>query len=78
MDSKSNLQFGIVEHLYDDKKASVLWNGSVNGINFEKYDLSKKQEWRTLTRKKHGIPDEAFVFGYLGTHCSRKRHQRVY
>lgn len=56
-----------IEHgIYSSQKASVIWNGSACGVGIEKYDLSKKNEWRKEVRQELGISEDARVFGYCG------------
>lgn len=65
-DSKSNLLFSIKEKLYKASKGEVIWNGSASGVNLEKFDFSKKNEYRKEIRCKLKIPDNAFVYGFVG------------
>ena len=65
-DSKSNLQFAHEEGLYPKEKGSVIWNGSACGINLNKFDVSQKDAYRDKIRKEYSIPDDAFVFGFVG------------
>jgi len=65
-DSKLNLQFAHSEGLYPETKGSVIWNGSSSGINMKKFDISKKSAYRTEIRAKHAIPDDAFVYVFVG------------
>ena len=65
-DSKSNLEFAHLEGLYPENKGSVIWNGSASGVSLEKFDISKKQEYRQKIRSEYRIPDDAFVYGFVG------------
>lgn len=65
-DSKSNLAFAHSEGLYPASKSSVIWNGSACGINTDKFDIGKKEEYRNVIRKKYQIPDDAFVYIFVG------------
>lgn len=65
-DSKSNLEFAHSEGLYPKNKGSVIWNGSASGVSLEKFDISKKQEYRQKIRSEYSIPDDAFVYGFVG------------
>lgn len=65
-DSKSNLDFSHRERLYPESKGSVIWNGSACGVNLEKFDISQKQEYRNAVRQKFDIPQNAYVFGFVG------------
>ncbi len=65
-DSKSNLEFAHSEGLYPANKGSVVWNGSACGVDFVKFDIEKKEEYRNAVRLKYNIPSDAFVFGFVG------------
>lgn len=65
-DSKSNLIFAHSENLYSEDKSSVIWNGSACGIDLHKFDHSKKQVYRNEIREKYSVPDNAYVFGFVG------------
>ena len=64
--SKSNLQLGIREGLFDDQKACVVWNGSSGGVDLRRFDGAKREEYRREIRQKLGIAQEEFVFGFIG------------
>jgi glycosyltransferase involved in cell wall biosynthesis len=65
-DSKSNLDFSIAEGLYPAEKGAVVWNGSACGINLSKFDVSKKDVYRTQMREELNIKPDDFVFGFVG------------
>ena len=65
-DSKSNLNFSHMEGLYPQNKGSVIWNGSACGVNLEKFDVSKKEEYRNEIRAKYNFTSDDFVFGFVG------------
>lgn len=65
-DSKSNLRFAHKEGLYPENKGSVIWNGSACGVNLTKFDISKKWEYRQKIREEYVIPQDAYVFGFVG------------
>ena len=65
-DSKENLQIGLDQKLFKLEQGAVMGSGSACGIDLLKYDISKKQEWRKETRNKYGIPEDAWVLGYVG------------
>lgn len=65
-DSNSNLEFSIDEKLYKRDKAAVVWNGSASGVDFEKFDISKKDKYREEIRTSFNIPMDAFVYGFVG------------
>lgn len=65
-DSYSNLNFAHEQGLYPQSKGSVIWNGSACGVNLEKFDITKKNQYRKTIREKYRIPSDAFVFGFVG------------
>lgn len=65
-DSYGNLDFSHKEGLYPMDKGSVIWNGSANGVNLSKFDISKKDEYRKNIRAEYNIPSDAFVYGFVG------------
>ena len=60
------MKFAHSEGLYPESMGSVVWNGSSSGVSLEKFDISKKNEYRAAIRQKHNIPDDAFVFVFVG------------
>lgn len=64
--SNGNLVFAEREGLYDVKKGSVIWNGSVKGVDFQRFDISKKDEWRAGIRNKYGLDCEHRIIGFIG------------
>lgn len=65
-DSYGNLNFSHQQGLYPENKGSVIWNGSASGVNLEKFDISYKDEYRKTIREQYGIPEDAFVYGFVG------------
>lgn len=65
-DSKSNLEFARSEGLYTADKSSVVWNGSACGIDLDKFDIKQKEQFRRFIREKYNIPDDAFVYIFVG------------
>ena len=65
-DSIGNLNFSHEEKLYPEKKGSVVHKGSASGVSLEKFDISKKIFYRREIREKYDIPEEAFVYGFVG------------
>lgn len=64
--SRSNMEMGIKEGLFPPEKATVIWNGSTGGVNLDKYDYGKRQQWRDEVRRELGYSNEDFVYGYVG------------
>lgn len=65
-DSFGNLRFSHEQGLYSPEKSSVIWNGSASGVNLEKFDIRKKEQWRSDIRRKLGLKPNAFVYGFIG------------
>ena len=64
--SKSNMQMGIREGLFPPDKVTVVWNGSSGGIDLERFDFTKRQQWRSEVREELGCNDSDFVYGFVG------------
>lgn len=64
--SKSNMQMGIREGLFPPDKVTVVWNGSSGGIDLERFDFAKRQQWRSEVREELGYNDSDFVYGFVG------------
>lgn len=65
-DSNSNLRFAHSEGLYTPDKSCVIGKGSACGVSLKKFDISKKVEYRKQIRGLHNIPEDAFVYGFVG------------
>ena len=65
-DSRGNLEFAISEGLYPCKKGSVVYNGSANGVNLNKFDIAKKNIWRNDLRAELKLNEGNFVYGFIG------------
>ena len=65
-DSFGNLEFCRREGLYDEKKSGVIWNGSAKGVNLEKFDVSKKDEFNLEIRQRYNIAKDDLVIGTVG------------
>lgn len=65
-DSKGNLEFGKEIGLFDDKKGGLIYNGSACGLNLQRFDISKREEWREEIRNELGLNRYQKVFGFVG------------
>lgn len=65
-DSKGNLDFCRKNGFYSEEKSRIVWNGCANGLNTDKFDCSKKEEYRNEIRKKYNIGNDVVVLGFLG------------
>ena len=64
VDSYSQMKFLLSKNIIRKSKSSVLWNGSVGGVNLNKFKFKKKN--RDLLRRKLKIAKNDFIFLYLG------------
>lgn len=64
--SKCNLEFCRENGFYDESKSRIVWNGSSNGLDLEKFDFSKRDEYRKEIRQKYNIDDNTILLGFLG------------
>ncbi|MFA1820254.1 glycosyltransferase family 4 protein [Virgibacillus oceani] len=65
-DSKGNLIYSHKEGLYIHEKSNVIWNGSANGVDLNKFDILKKEAWRTGIRNRYNIGANDLVLGFIG------------
>jgi len=65
-DSYGNLEISYREKLYDEKKGCVIGYGSASGVDLVRFDWTKRLEWREDIRSRYEIPENAYVFGYVG------------
>lgn len=70
--SPMNKEFAVSENLYKSEKALVVGNGGTIGVDTRKYDIQKKNDWKSEIRSQYGITDEDFVFGFSGRISSDK------
>ncbi len=65
-ESHSLMKFSLSEGLYSPNRACVIWNGSVCGVNLNKFQIKNREKWRREFRLKLNIADDDIVFGYVG------------
>lgn len=65
-DSFSNLKFAQEEKLYNSAKGCVLYNGSACGVDLKKFDVSKREIWKTEVLKELNISKYNRIFGFVG------------
>lgn len=65
-DSRGNLEFAIGEGLYPRKKGSVVYNGSSNEVNLNKFDIAQKIIWCNNIRAELNLNKGSFVYGFVG------------
>lgn len=64
--SESNMQMGIREGLFPPEKVTVVWNGSSGGVDLERFDFAKRNQWRDEIRSELGFCNNDFVYGFVG------------
>lgn len=64
--SPLNMQFAIDEKLCPKEKISVVGIGGTIGVDLKQCDSFDRNEERSELRNKYNIPQDAFVFGYVG------------
>ncbi|MBC8466743.1 MAG: sugar transferase [Deltaproteobacteria bacterium] len=64
--SKSNLDLGIGNNICSIEKAKVVCKGSINGVDAVGRFNPEKEANRLDIRKGLGIPENSFVFGFVG------------
>jgi glycosyltransferase involved in cell wall biosynthesis len=77
-ESFSIYRTALKEKVYTPQKGSVIWNGSACGVNLDKYDLTKREQWRKEIREKYGIPEDSVVFGWCGRITRDKGHNELF
>lgn len=64
--SPMNRQFAIDEGLCPAEKISVVGIGGTTGVELKACDSFDATETRRTLRKKYGIPEDGFLYGYVG------------
>lgn len=64
VESDNLRNFSLKEGLFSQDKSCVVWNGSASGVDFTKFDISSKEQWRKEIRTELNITDEEVVFSY--------------
>lgn len=64
--SNSNLNLGIKEGLFNERKATVVFHGSTGGVDLNRFDTSKRQIYRNKHRQHYKISNNTFVYGFVG------------
>lgn len=65
-DSYGNLENSFNEGFYNESKGEVIWNGSASGIDLDRFDIDKKEEWRQKRRKELNLTEDNFLIGFVG------------
>ena len=64
--SPMNMQFAIDERLCPENKVSVVGIGGTIGVDLKQCDSFDRNQTRLELRNKYDIPQDGFVFGYVG------------
>ena len=64
--SPLNMQFSIDEGLCEKEKISVIGIGGTNGVDLKSCDSMDCVQTRKEIRERFGIPQDAFVYGFVG------------
>lgn len=64
--SPMNMQYSIDEGLCPKDKIAVIGIGGTNGVDLKACDSFNHAETRRQIREKYGIPQDAFVYGFVG------------
>ena len=64
--SPMNMAFAVKEGLCKQDKISVVGIGGTTGVSLCECDAFDRAEARSALRAKYGIPEDAFVYGYVG------------
>lgn len=64
--SPQNMQFAIDEHLCSKDKISVVGIGGTTGVKLSDCDAFDHEQFKQDLRRKYGIPQDSFVYGYVG------------
>lgn len=64
--SPMNKTFAVSEGLYPENKAVVVGKGGTIGVDMKLYAIEKKETYRLSIRRRYGISDESFVYGFVG------------
>lgn len=64
--SHKNMEIAVHEGLFRSEKGKVLGEGGTVGIDLNDYPLLEKDALRKEIRKQYGIPEENYVFGFVG------------
>ena len=64
--SHKNMEFAISEKLCKREKIAVIGKGGTIGVDFNVYDVSRREEFRNEIRTQYGLSDDTFVFCYIG------------
>lgn len=65
-DSFGNLNYCRENKIYPEWKSMVIWNGSAKGLDFTKFDITKKELYAKEIKEKYFINENDFILGFVG------------
>ena len=75
--SHKNMDIAVDEGLFRREKGKVLGEGGTVGIDLNDYPLTEKETLRSEIRKQYGIPEENYVFGFVGRISTAKGNNEL-
>lgn len=64
--SASMRDFCCQHNFYSPEKANLIGHGSSCGVDLNRFDIEKKEQWRNEIRQENQISGDAFVIGFVG------------
>lgn len=65
-DSGSQRDFLVAEKIVDPRRIRVLGDGSIAGVDLDRYSVEHAPAWRSAIREELGIPEAAIVIVFVG------------
>lgn len=75
--SHKNMDIAVEEGLFRREKGKVLGEGGTVGIDLNDYPLAEKETLRSAIRKQYGIPNDDYVFGFVGRISTAKGNNEL-
>ncbi len=64
--SNKNMELAVSEKLCKRDKIAVIGKGGTIGVDFNVYDVNRREEFRSEIRRQYGLNDDTFVFCFIG------------
>lgn len=64
--SRKNLDYAVEEGLYKEEKAAIIGNGGTIGVDFSRFDIGRKPEFRDAVLQEYPILQGKTVFCFVG------------
>ena len=75
--SHKNMDIAVDEGLFHREKGKVLGEGGTVGIDLDDYPLAEKETLKTEIRDQYGIPEDSYVFGFVGRISTAKGNNEL-